>query len=221
MRALNSVTARLGNGLPNTLGELVAYLTQDATPVGPEWLAELVAPLVDPTVAGVVGRQIPRAGCVPITKYDIERVFANPGPTFYSDANSATRRETLLGPVPYRDVDFSEDFCFAVDAIAAGYRIAYAPAAAVWHSNDVPLSQFAGRIRAEVRGHALSGQPLPRYGVLAAFARGIAGAARETPRILRDRDYSFGQRVKWIVLNPFFHLARWHGIYWGTREPLA
>lgn len=198
-------------------GDVVAYLTQDATPESPRWLCSLVTELADESVAGVFGRQLPRPGCVPIIRYDIERVFANPPLGFYSDANSAARRATLLGPVPYADVDFSEDFRFAADAAAVGLETRYAPTAAVWHSNDIKLGEYAGRMRAEARGHAMAGTPLPRYSWFGAMGRAVIGALREEGRIITDREYGFGATCKWLVINPLYHFARWHGIYRGTR----
>ncbi len=199
-------------------GEVVAFLTQDATPESPRWLCNLVAALEEPDVAGVFGRQIPRPGCVPIIKYDIERVFAEPPELFYSDANSAARRAVLLGPVPYQDVNFSEDFRFAADAAAAGLRTVYAPSAAVLHSNDIRLGEYAARMRAEVGGHALAGIPLPRYSWFGAMARALRGAVLEEGRIIVDREYGIGATLKWLVLNPLYHFARWQGIYQGARD---
>lgn len=202
-------------------GEVVTYLTQDATPASPDWLSRLIAPLADPKVAGVFGRQLPRPGCVPVIKYEIERVFANPEPGFYSDANSAARRETIISTVPYRDVNFSEDFAFAADALAAGFDIRYAPEAAVWHSNEIRLSEYAGRMRAEARGHALAGRPLPRYSWLAAMARGLKGGLADQPRILTDPEYLTVQKLRWLLVNPLYHLARWQGIYLGVRDSVG
>ena len=199
-------------------GEVVAYLTQDATPASPRWLCDLVAPLADPEVAGVVGRQIPRPGCVPLIKYDIERVFRDPPTDFYSDTNSAARKATLLGPVPYRDVDFSEDYAFAQDAIRAGMRIAYAPTAAVLHSNEVSVRGYVERMRAEVRGHAAAGVPLPRYSALGATLRAVRGMLTDSGRILLDTDYGLRRSLYWLVKNPAYHVARWRGIYLGGKE---
>lgn len=198
-------------------GELVAFLTQDATPASPGWLGALVAPFIDPSVAGVYGRQIPRPGAVPLIRYDMERVFANPPAHFYSDSNSAARRAVLLGPVPYRDVDFSEDLCFAADVAAAGLRTVYAPEAKVWHSNQIRLADYAARMSAEARGHVLAGLELPRPSLWGAFARAVRGAARDTWRIVGDRHYRGGERLRWLVVNPAYHLARWWGLYRGGR----
>lgn len=201
-------------------GEVVAYLTQDATPARDDWLDELVAPLADPQFAGVFGRQLPRPGAVPVIAYEIERVFADPPRGFYSDTNSAARRELLCGPLPYRDVDFSEDFVFAADALDAGYRIGYAPEAAVWHSNDIALADYAERMRAEVRGYAISAQPLPRYSWAGAMVRAARGALRDEARIIADPRYGPRETLHWLFANPAYHVARWQGIYRGTRVQL-
>ena len=39
------------------------------------WLERLVAPLADPTVAGVYGRQIPPAGSDPVEAYFLRRTY--------------------------------------------------------------------------------------------------------------------------------------------------
>ena len=209
-------TRQLGATLATS--EVVVFLTQDATPASPEWLASLVAPLEDPEVAGVFARQIPRPGAVPVIKYEIERVFASPPPGFYSDTCSAARRTTLLGPVPYRDVDFSEDFAFAADALAAGMRIHYAPDTAVRHSNDIRLRDYAGRMRAEIRGTRQAGHLVKRYSWPGAMARALVSGLGDQRRIIADPEYGWGSTFKWLALNPLYHFARWQGIWAGSRD---
>lgn len=136
--ALHTIpNAEFGHGKTRNLaatlatGDIVAYLTHDAVPAYEHWLSALVQPMVDDErVAAVVGKQVPRPGCPPVLKYDIQRVFERLGPegratvvfddgsdldaasraaaAFYSDANSAARRSILTGPVPYRDVDYAD-----------------------------------------------------------------------------------------------------------------
>ena len=45
--------------------------------------------------------------------------------TFYSDVNSAARKDILTGEVPYRDVSYAEDQLLGRDVISAGYIKAY------------------------------------------------------------------------------------------------
>lgn len=202
-------------------GEYVVYLTQDATPIGTQWLAELVAPLASADVAGAFSKQVPRPGCVPVIAYEIERVFNAPPPWFYSDTCSATKRALLLGPLPFRDVNFSEDFAFATDALAAGMQIAYAPNSEVLHSNDIALGEYAGRMRAEIRGTRMAGHEVKRYSWIGAMSRAIATSLSDQLRIIRDHNYSFGQKLRWLFVNPWYHFARWQGIYRGSRDQLS
>ena len=112
-------------------------------PAHDRWLYELLKPFeLNDRVAAVMGSQIPRAWCFPLLKYEINAVFDGFGPgfgttlfydddfiasegvrnavTFYSDVNSAARRDVLTGPVPYQDVSYAEDQLFGRDIIAAG-----------------------------------------------------------------------------------------------------
>jgi rhamnosyltransferase len=126
-----------------------------------------------------VGKHIARANCSPLLKYEIDGVFRDcgpdgettvidgaiskaneltPGELFYSDVNSATRREFLLNTISYRDVNYSEDMAFARDLLEAGYRKAYAATAVVEHSNDVTFSEYGKRIFDETLGMRRPGE---------------------------------------------------------------
>ena len=224
-------------------GEIVAYLTHDAVPASSTWLSFLVAPMVDDDrVVAVVGKQIPRSGCVPVIKYDIQRVFERLGPdgratvvfgddpvlddaaraaaAFYSDANSAARRSILTGPVPYRDVDYAEDQLFGRDLLDGGYRKAYAPAAAVEHSNDLSLRSSGQRIVDEVVGLRRIGTPVPRMSIPGALARALKWSLLDSRRIIVDRDYGFVRRVEWLAVNPLYQLVKWFSYRAGTRRRL-
>lgn len=212
-------------------GRIVAYLTQDAIPASDTWLRELTRPLADPLVAGVVGRQIPRPGCFPLQKYDIEGLFRSLGPdhgitltqragdepspraldrlAFYSDVNSAARRELLVHEIPYQDVAYAEDMAFGRDIILAGYRRAYAPEGAVIHSNDLSRREFGKRIFDETLALRTVGAEVPRVGLGAAAARAIWGIAGDSTRILRDPDYSAGQRLGWLLRDPAYQITKW------------
>ncbi|MFM9920776.1 glycosyltransferase [Lacisediminihabitans sp. H27-G8] len=212
-------------------GRLLAYLTQDAIPLDTGWLAAITAPL-DPTgidAVAVFGRQDPRPGCFPLQRYEIEAVFDRFGagvtvyergdrePTpvemdllaFYSDVNSATRRDFLLDVIPYRDLSYSEDMAFARDLIEAGYRKAYVAAAAVEHSNDLTFGEYGKRIFDEtlaMRRVDASGRV---YGIGDRILRAGYGILKDSLHIIRDRDFGFGERVRWLVVNPWYHVSKW------------
>jgi rhamnosyltransferase len=185
-------------------------------------------------IVAVTGRQIPRAHCVPLLKYDIDAVFAHLGPVvgttlfyadsfirdqpthdlvrFYSDVNSAARRSVLLDDVPYRDVSYAEDLQFGEDVVHRGYVKAYAPRGSVIHSNDLRLSEFRKRQFDEVfnvRANGTSISVPSRRRVARAI---LAGSVRDSSRILRDPEYSLAEKLRWLGVNPLFHVEKWRGI---------
>jgi rhamnosyltransferase len=212
-------------------GQIVAFLTQDAIPAHPGWLRELVTPLGD--AAAVTGRQIPRAGCFPLLRYEIEGLFANLGPvdaptivalddapggdvdaiSFYSDVNSATRRSFLLETIPYRDLPYSEDFAFAKDLLIAGYRKAYAPAGSVIHSNDLTLREYGKRIFDETIALRRIGHPSTTVSRFGQILRTGYGVLRDSARIVRDPAYGTSARLGWLIRNPWYQVAKWRSIY--------
>lgn len=214
-------------------GDIIAYLTHDAVPASAHWAAEIVAPFaISERVVAVMGKQIPRSHCFPLLKYEISGVFAglggDLGPTlyelsdtertdegilaakaFYSDVNSAARRDFLVNTIAYRDVNYAEDQIFGRDLLEAGYIKAYAPGAAVEHSNDLTLAEYGPRIFDEtvaLREIGRDVQPLKARTRLRLTVRGIIG---DTVRILRDPAYSLPRKLYWMVRNPFYHLRKW------------
>jgi rhamnosyltransferase len=213
-------------------GEFVAYLTHDAVPTTSRWLAELIAPFaIDQRIVAVMGKQVPRPGCFPLLKYEIRGMFAGFGPDFgtsvfykdpsmtdegvlsaigfYSDVNSAARREFLTDVIPYRDVRYAEDQLFGRDLVEAGYRKAYAPRAAVEHSNDLTLDEYGRRIFDETVGLRQIGFPIPRMSRGAQVRLTVRGILGDTLRILGDRDYSWKRKLYWLAVNPAFQVRKW------------
>ncbi len=211
-------------------GEFVVYLTHDAVPADDFWLAGMLAPFeLFPRVVGVVGRQIPRPQCFPLLKYEIRRVFETQGAEFattisyedpafqrhphygpparfYSDVNSAARRRYLLDEVPYQDVSYAEDQLFAQEFMRKGGFKAYAPWGAVVHSNDLTYGEYKKRLFDEIVGLRLAGAPVPpaSHG-FRAFVRAVV---LDPADILQDHDYSAARKLYWLIVNPFFHLAK-------------
>lgn len=212
-------------------GQFVAFLTQDATPAGPYWLADLIRPmLLSEAVVGVIGRQHPRPDCCPINKQDVIGTFAGLGNglgitlyeknvhittqaqrdhvRFYSDANSALRKPAD-GSAPYRDVNYAEDQAYGEDLIAAGKIKAYTPFATVVHSHNYPLAVYRQRIYDEFLGLKKLGQPIPQLGLLETAKLVVKGTLKDWRFIVRDRDYSRRAKLKWAVLTPLYNYHRW------------
>ncbi len=145
--------------LRRTTGDFVCFLTQDAVPASERYLEKLVAPmLADPDIAMVSGRQLPKAdarrfeqlvrgfnypdapsvhGKADLNRYGIKTFFA-------SDVCSCYRREAYLACGGFESVNTNEDMLMAARFVAAGLKVAYEPAAEVYHShNFTPSQQFA------------------------------------------------------------------------------
>ncbi len=206
-------------------GRALVFLSQDALPVGPRWLATLVGNLEAPNVAGSYGRQLPWPHTAPPQWYFLETTYpprrlvrrgssvASDGVAF-SNANAAIRRD-VWERFPFDEsLLMSEDQDWARRVCAAGYEIAYDPAAAVYHAH--------------------------RYSLLGIFKRSFDSGAT-LRHILRDASgpissrglaYLWGELVylvkrgegHWIPYTLLFELSRLAGYLAGTqahRLPLA
>lgn len=224
-------------------GAIVAYLTHDAIPADEHWLDELVAPFgLSDRVAAVMGCQIPRDNAFPLLKYEIKAVFDGFGPrfgttlfyddsfissdavrnavTFYSDVNCAARRTVLTNEVPYRDVSYAEDQLFGRDLIAAGFVKAYAPRAAVVHSNDMTVREYDDRMFDETQGLREVGiaVAVPSLPLVARLV--TVGVLKDSVRIVRDGGLSGRSKVKGLILNPAYHVQKWRGVRRGALTPV-
>ncbi len=153
-------------------GELLVFLTQDASPAGPDWLATLAANFADPAVGAAYCRNVPRpdAGL-------LARVFSEQDPGYapgrretrlpppdeyaamdaharrllydFNDVASALRR-SLWELHPFPRTSFGEDLLMSRALLEAGWTVVYDDAAVVEHSHDWSAAEL--RARAEVDG---------------------------------------------------------------------
>jgi rhamnosyltransferase len=145
-------------GLLQTSGDFVVFLTQDVVPAGQETLERLIAPFfADELVGCVYGRQLPSPGATVFAAHS--RIF-NYGPTslvkcrengergikvpFLSNSFAAYRRNALEEIGLFKeDLISTEDTYAGARMLLAGYRIAYAANAMVYHShNYTVLEEF-------------------------------------------------------------------------------
>lgn len=232
-----NLAAKLANG------EIVVYLSHDATPAHPKWLYEMVKPFsLNSSIVGVMGKQIPRSHCIPMLKNEIQSVFSGFGPdfgttifykddfikdqgvydavSFYSDANSAARRSFLTGDIPYQDVRYAEDQLFGRDIINSGNMKVYSPRGSVLHSNDLTLKEYKHRMFDETYGLRKIGLPVAAPPLKVIFRIIARGVLRDTRNIIRDPQYSFKRKIYWLFVNPLFHIEKWRGVRRGANADL-
>jgi len=225
-------------------GEIVVYITQDAIPSHDRWLYEFIKPFdLNKKIVGITGKQIPNPGCFPLLKYEIQSVFGNLGPdfgttifykddfvkdqgvydaiSFYSDVNSAARREYLRGKFPLKDVPYAEDQLLGRDIIDAGYYKAYAPRASVFHSNDLKLSEYKNRMFDETFGLRRLGINVTIPSKKFILKQVVINSTKDFIRIVKDGQYSKKRKIFWIFINPFFHVEKWRGVRLGAMADLS
>jgi rhamnosyltransferase len=220
-------------GAAASSGELLVFISQDATPIGEGWLECLTAPLRDgERVGGVYGRQVANDDATPPERYFLDFLYG-PAPrvqsaagvhelsmetTLFSNANGAIRR-SLWERFPFvEDIIMSEDQDWSRRALLDGWEIVYAPNAAVRHSHPYTL-------RSAFRRFFDSG---------ASADRAYLAGERESSRVLRAAAtrYARGEigwlvrtgQARWIPYTVAYELAKGAGLVLGAHHehlPLA
>jgi rhamnosyltransferase len=149
--------------LARASGDLAVLTVQDAIPASRRWLGALLEPLLsDPAVAGSFARQLPAPHASRLTAHYLSQwIAAQPSPrTVGPLTREAFERMTPAGrhracafdnvcacvrvavwrDHPFQRTPIAEDLEWARDVLLAGYKLAYAPQAAVWHSHERPVT---------------------------------------------------------------------------------
>lgn len=134
-------------------GEILVFMTQDAVPAHPEFLAALIEPIVRGNASAGFARQLPRPDATPLARF--QRLFHYPGldpteqvgaglrwPNFASNTALAITRADFfeVGGFPPR-VIFGEDMVLSAKLRRAGRQVAYVANSAVVHSHNYTLRQ--------------------------------------------------------------------------------
>jgi rhamnosyltransferase len=143
------------HGVSHSTGELLVFVSQDAIPVGDDWLERLTQPLrEDAELAGVYGRQLPHPGARPPEVFFLDFLYG-PRPriqrasrrddlsmdtTLFSNVNAAIPRWAWERCPFAEDIIMSEDQEWSRRVLLAGFALAYEPAASVRHSHDYTLA---------------------------------------------------------------------------------
>lgn len=142
--------------LREATGDIVCFMTQDAVPANDKFVENLIAPILsDGEIAISSGRQLPKADArrfeqlvrafnytdvsyvrskADVSKLGIKTYFA-------TDVCAAYRRSQYLELGGFGKTNMSEDMLMAAKAINAGYKVAYAANAEVYHSHNLTLKE--------------------------------------------------------------------------------
>jgi rhamnosyltransferase len=199
----------LNRGFQEAVGEYVACLSAHAVPADDAWLASLLHLIQHPRTAGVYGRQLPQPDASAPIKRDLltyygvtERIQSNVADHFFSNANALIRRD-VWQLIPFDEgLTGCEDQIWARNVIAAGYRVAYEPRAAVYHSHNETL---AGVYRRAYREALAWWQldPSRRCGVLDFCREWRQSTAADVAYILRSR-----AGMRWLFFSAGYRLAQ-------------
>jgi len=214
-----------------TTAKAVMFLVQDALPVGDRFVASLLAPLADPTIAGAYARVVPHDNATSLVRRDVERDLVagrarlvkrlSDHPDFagwsatdrrifchFNNVASAIRA-SVFHELPFRDLPFGEDLDWGKRALEAGHGIAFAAEAVVAHSHESGLARDFARHRDDAVIEAqLFGIRRPR-----SFLGALARAARLTARDLAGSPPQLAP-----LLRLAQSLGRWRGASGGASR---
>jgi glycosyltransferase involved in cell wall biosynthesis len=205
-------------GAERTVGELICFLTQDATPV-PGWLDSYrEAFALDAEVGAAYGPHLARADTSPMIARELSEFFAGfaaggapvlqrrGDATFLSNVNACYAR-ACWEEIRFREVPYSEDQAFGSDLLAAGGTKVYHPGAAVLHAHDYGAIEFMRRYFDEYRGLRESTGHVEPFAPLGA-ARQVAGAVAADRRWMAAREMGGAERARWTARSAAHHGGR-------------
>jgi glycosyltransferase involved in cell wall biosynthesis/SAM-dependent methyltransferase len=205
-------------GAERTHGQLIAFLTQDATPA-PGWLAAYrEAFALSERVGAAYGPHLPRADTSPMIARELVEFFAGfspdgqpvvqrqGDPNFLANVNACYWRD-CWEQIRFPDVAYSEDQAFGRAMLEAGWEKVYHPGAAVYHAHDYGAATFMRRYFDEYRGLRQTLGHVEGFGL-----RSSARIVRAS--VARDRQWMIEQgmppanRKRWIVRSTVHHGGR-------------
>jgi rhamnosyltransferase len=215
-------------------GELLVFLSQDATPRDASFLSAIAAALDDPAVAGAYARVLPHEDDDPLTARTVleapeagekgeTRGLDGPGALSalepaaraklcaFNDVASCIRR-AVFARIPFPEIEFGEDSAWAARALEAGYKIRFEPRAVVLHSHRYTPAQAYERYRIDATFHReIFGRRVRPS--LWSVARGIGYEVKQ--------DWSYVSRhggAEHLMRSPFLRAAQVLGQYAGSRR---
>ncbi len=159
----------LNQGAREATHDWIVFLNADATPVGKDWLSNLLkACLSRPNFGAAFSRQIPRPDCQAVFAHDYDRCF---GPErdsihwehFFSMVSSVTHR-SVLEKVPIReDLQYAEDDEWTRRLTKEGFEVIYVLESVCMHSHNYTLKQSYKRSFGDAKAIAATSTVLPKH----------------------------------------------------------
>ena len=140
-------------------GKFLVFLSQDAIPSSNAWLAAMLANFTDETVGAVYGKQLPKSGRNIERQYTLNVHYGDLKIVkdvksreklgyryyFFSDANSAIRKNVWQVTGFPEELKIFEDIGIAKRILESGKKIVYEPRACVYHSHDHTTTELFRR----------------------------------------------------------------------------
>ena len=205
-------------GAERTSGELICFLTQDATPCTGWLQAYREAFELAANVGAAYGPHLPRADSSPMIARELSEFFAGftpngapvvQGPddaSFLSNVNACYAR-ACWEEIRFRDLDYSEDQAFGADMLAAGWLKVYHPGAGVLHAHDYPPFEFMRRYFDEYRGLREASGHVEPFG-LRSSTRQVRAEVAADRGWMAERGMSGPARARWTVRAAAHHGGR-------------
>jgi glycosyltransferase involved in cell wall biosynthesis/GT2 family glycosyltransferase len=199
-------------------GELICFLTQDATPC-PGWLDAYVETFsLDAHVGAAYGPHLPRADTSPMIARELTEFFAGFSPdglpavqhagdsSFLSNVNACYAR-ACWEQIRFRDVAYSEDQAFGADMLDAGWAKVYQPRAAVLHAHDYSPVEFMRRYFDEYRGLRESVGHVEPFGLRSTIA-GVRTSLTADRRWMQAQRMAPSEQAAWTARAALHHGGR-------------
>jgi glycosyltransferase involved in cell wall biosynthesis len=215
-------------GAERTSGDLICFLTQDATPC-PGWLvAYREAFALGLRVGAAYGPHLPRAETSPMIARELTEFFASFSPdgqavvqragdaSFLSNVNACYAR-ACWEEIRFREVGYAEDQAFGSDLLLAGWTKVYQPLAAVLHAHDYGGIEFMRRYFDEYRGLRETTGHVERFAPLDT-ARQVRREVAADRRWMAEHGVNGRTRAGWTTRAFAHHAGRRVSSALGSRS---
>lgn len=207
-------------------GDVLVFCNADATPLGSDWLDELVRPIFAGRAVATFGRQVPRPEANAWVRHDYARAFGDGGEHatwrhFFSLATAAVLRRAWAERPFSQTLRYSEDIEWSYQCRQRGLPVVYTPTARAMHSHNYTFRERwrrhfgEGQAEAEIFGYSPAHDTLLRR----LLARWGMAVARDVNRLCREGEWS--ALLKSVGVRTVERFADYVGFRKGLRHQRA